>query len=62
MAHDRVMASEFGRKIFEKASKRARLGVPTQANIAPWAAFLASSHASHITGQAVRVNGGISAA
>ena len=61
-AHDRVMASEFSRKIFEKAAKRARLGVPTPANIAPLAAFLASSDASHITGQAISVNGGISAA
>ena len=61
-AHDRVMASEFSRKIFEKAARRAKLGVPTPDNIAPLAAFLASSQASHITGQAVSVNGGISAA
>ena len=61
-AHDRVMSSEFSRKIFEKASKRARLGVPTPANIAPLAAFLASSLSSHLTGQAISVNGGISAA
>lgn len=61
-AHDRVMASEFSRKIFEKAARRARLGVPNPDNIAPLAAFLASAQASHITGQAVSVNGGISAA
>lgn len=61
-AHDRVMASEFSRKIFEKASRRAKLGVPTPTNIAPLAAFLASPMASHLTGQAISVNGGISAA
>ena len=60
-AHDAVMASQFNRKIFEKAARRARLGVPTPANIAPLAAFLASSLASHITGRAISVNGGISA-
>ncbi len=61
-AHDRVMASEFSRKIFEKAARRARLGVPTPADIAPLAVFLASPLASHLTGQAISVNGGISAA
>ena len=61
-AHDRVMSSEFSRKIFEKASRRARLGVPSPADIAPLAVFLASPLASHLTGQAISVNGGISAA
>lgn len=61
-AHDRVMSSEFSRKIFEKASHRARLGVPTPAEVATTAVFLASSLSSRTTGQAVSVNGGISAA
>lgn len=61
-AYDRVMASEFSRKIFEKAASRARLGVPDPSNIAPLAAFLASDWSSHTTGQAISVNGGISAA
>jgi|CXWL01.1.fsa_nt_gi 3-oxoacyl-[acyl-carrier protein] reductase len=60
-AYDRVMASEFSRRLFEKAAARARLGVPTPDDIAPLAAFLASSFASHISGQAISVNGGISA-
>lgn len=61
-AHDRVMASEFSSRIFEKASKRARLGVPNPAEVAMTAVFLASPLSSRTTGQAVSVNGGISAA
>ncbi|HLG88159.1 MAG TPA: SDR family NAD(P)-dependent oxidoreductase [Alphaproteobacteria bacterium] len=55
-----VMAGEFSRKLFEKAEARARLGVPVPENIAPLIAFLASPLASHITGQVVSANGGIS--
>ena len=61
-AYERIMSSDFSRRIFERATKRAKLGVPAPANVAPIVAFLASSMASHITGQAVSVNGGISAA
>jgi len=61
-SYDRVMAGELSRKVFEKAEARARLGVPTPADIAPLVVFLASPLASKITGQAVSVNGGISAA
>ena len=61
-AHDRVMASEFSRKLFAKATQRARLGLPAPADVARMAVFLASPMASHTTGQAVSVNGGISAA
>ena len=61
-AHDRVMASEFSSRIFEKASRRARLGVPNPADVAMTAVFLASPLSSRTTGQAVSVNGGISAA
>ncbi len=61
-AHDRVMSSEFSRKIFEAASRRARLGLPGPRTVATAAMFLASSLSSHTTGQAVSVNGGISAA
>lgn len=61
-AHDRVMSSEFSKKIFEKASRRARLGVPAPADVAPLAVFLASPLSSKTTGQAISVNGGISAA
>lgn len=61
-AYQRVMSSEFSQRLFAKAEKKARLGVATPADIAPLAVFLASRAASKITGQAVSVNGGISAA
>jgi NAD(P)-dependent dehydrogenase (short-subunit alcohol dehydrogenase family) len=60
--YDSVMAGEFSRKLFQKAEKRARLGVPVPENVAPIIAFLASPLASHITGQMVSANGGISVA
>ncbi|MET0378903.1 MAG: SDR family oxidoreductase, partial [Spongiibacteraceae bacterium] len=60
--YERVMANGFSKKLFEKAEKRARLGVASAENVAPMAVFLASPLASHITGQVVSVNGGISAA
>jgi len=58
--YDAVMAGEFSRKLFQKAESRARLGVPYAEDIAPLVVFLASPLASHITGQAVSANGGIS--
>jgi 2-hydroxycyclohexanecarboxyl-CoA dehydrogenase len=60
--YDNVMAGEFSGKLFRKAEARARLGVPVPENVAPIVAFLASPLASHITGQAVSANGGISVA
>ena len=60
--YDKVMAGGFSKKLFEKAEKRARLGVASAENVAPMAVFLASPLASHITGQVISVNGGISAA
>jgi len=60
--YDAVMAAEFSRKLFQKAEKRARLGVPEPENVAGIVAFLASPLASHITGQVVSANGGISVA
>ena len=61
VAYDKVMSDEFSRKLFEKAEKRARLGVVTPADIAPIAVFLAGPGAAKMTGQAISVNGGISA-
>jgi 2-hydroxycyclohexanecarboxyl-CoA dehydrogenase len=62
ISHERVMAGELSRKVFEKAEARARLGVPTPRDVAPLVVFLASPLSARITGQAVSVNGGISAA
>jgi len=61
-AYDRAMAGEFSRKVFQKAESRARLGVVTVDELAPLAVFLASPASRKITGQAISVNGGISAA
>jgi len=61
-SYDRVMASEFSRKLFEKAERRARLGVPGPGDIASLAVYLASPAAARMTGQVVSVNGGISVA
>lgn len=61
-AYKNLMANEFSRKLFQKAEKRARLGVVSPCDIAPLAVFLASPAAAKMTGQAISVNGGISAA
>jgi NAD(P)-dependent dehydrogenase (short-subunit alcohol dehydrogenase family) len=60
--YETVMAGAFSRKLFQKAEQRARLGVPVPADVAPIIVFLASPLASHITGQVVSANGGISVA
>lgn len=61
-SYERIMSGPFSAKVFEKAIRKARLGLPTPADIAPMAVFLASPQASKITGQAISINGGISAA
>jgi 3-oxoacyl-[acyl-carrier protein] reductase len=60
--YEAVMAGGFSQKLFESIEKRALLGVPGPENLAPLITFLSSSYASHITGQMVSVNGGISGA
>lgn len=61
-SYELAMSEEFTRKIFEKIKQRAeqQLGLPSPKNVAPLAVFLTSSLASHITGQVVTVNGGLS--
>lgn len=62
ISYDRVMSGAAGSKIFAKAISKAKLGLPAPEDVAPLAVFLSSPYASKITGQAVSVNGGISAA
>jgi 2-hydroxycyclohexanecarboxyl-CoA dehydrogenase len=61
-AYDNVMRQEFSRKIFEKAERRAGLGLPGPEDVAPMAVFLSGPHGSHITGQTITINGGLAVA
>lgn len=61
-AWDRVMANEFSRNLFQKAANKAKLGLVTPVDIAPLVVFLAGPSSAKITGQAISVNGAISAA
>jgi len=60
--YDRVMADDFASRLFGKAIRRARLGVADAEDQAALAAFLLSPAAARLTGQAISVNGGVSAA
>jgi len=60
--YDHVMADGYSKKLFEKIEKRAQLGLPGPNEVAALITFLASPLASHITGQAVSCNGGVSGA
>jgi NAD(P)-dependent dehydrogenase (short-subunit alcohol dehydrogenase family) len=55
----RLAASSLAR--MEKARRRAGLGLPTPADIAPLVLFLCSEQARRITGQVISVNGGLNA-
>ncbi|MEM9144558.1 MAG: SDR family oxidoreductase [Pseudomonadota bacterium] len=60
---DRLMEEgRFSAKLFAKARPKADLGATTPEDLAELAVFLASPAAARITGQAISVNGGISAA
>jgi 2-hydroxycyclohexanecarboxyl-CoA dehydrogenase len=62
MSYDRAREDEFSRKLFKKAEARAFLGLPDPRDYASLVVFLASPSASKMTGQAISINGGISAA
>jgi 2-hydroxycyclohexanecarboxyl-CoA dehydrogenase len=59
---ERITADGFSGKLFARAAKQAQLGVPTADDIAALTVFLCSPAAARLTGQAISVNGGISAA
>ena len=60
--YDRVMVDPFSAKLFTNAAKLAHLGVAEPDDLAGLIVFLASPAAAKLTGQAISVNGGISAA
>jgi NAD(P)-dependent dehydrogenase (short-subunit alcohol dehydrogenase family) len=54
-------AVAMGSERLAKAAKRAGLGLPSAADIAPITVFLCSDGAARITGQVISINGGINA-
>ena len=60
--YDRLMADAFAGRLFAKAERMAHLGVVTPGDLAALVVYLASPAAARLTGQAISVNGGISAA
>lgn len=59
---ERLFADTFSARLFGKARELAHLGVSTAEDQAALMLFLAGPHAHRLTGQAISVNGGISAA
>jgi 2-hydroxycyclohexanecarboxyl-CoA dehydrogenase len=57
----RITSDGFSAKLFAAAAKQAHLGVPNADDIAALTVFLCSPAAAKLTGQAISVNGGISA-
>jgi NAD(P)-dependent dehydrogenase (short-subunit alcohol dehydrogenase family) len=58
---ERLLAEEFGAKIFDRVKRMAELGVPDADDVARTILWLVSPAASKVTGQVISVNGGISA-
>lgn len=59
---DRLFADDFSTRLFSKARDRAGLGVSTPQDQAALMIYLAGPGGRRITGQAISINGGISAA
>jgi 2-hydroxycyclohexanecarboxyl-CoA dehydrogenase len=59
---ERITTEGFSAKLFARAAEQAHLGVPYADDLGDLVAFLASPAARRLTGQAISVNGGISAA
>ena len=62
LTHDTVMGGEFSGKLFAKAKQMAQLGVVNAEEMAELIVFLSGPAAAKLTGQAISLNGGISAA
>jgi NAD(P)-dependent dehydrogenase (short-subunit alcohol dehydrogenase family) len=58
---DNVLRDGFSKKLFEKAAAQAHLGVAEPADLAALVVFLGGPGSARLTGQAISVNGGISA-
>lgn len=61
-AAHRVMRDGFSRKLFEKAAANAHLGVAEPDDLTSLIVLLGGPGAAWLTGQAISVNGGVSAA
>lgn len=59
---ERVLSEGFSKNLFEKAAQSAKLGVAEPSDLAELVVFLAGPESAKLTGQAISVNGGISAA
>lgn len=59
---ENVLRDGFSKKLFEKAAEQAHLGVAEAEDLANLVVFLGGPGAAKLTGQAISVNGGISAA
>lgn len=61
IAYHRTMDDEFSNKLFSKALKMAQLGLTQPEDLAGMIVFLCGPGGARITGQAISINGGISA-
>jgi NAD(P)-dependent dehydrogenase (short-subunit alcohol dehydrogenase family) len=59
---ERITSDGFSGKLFARAAQQASLGVPVADDVAALVVFLCGRGAARLTGQAISVNGGISAA
>ena len=58
---ERVLSDGFSKSLFEKAARMAHLGVAEPDDLAELVVFLGGPASARLTGQAISVNGGISA-
>ncbi|MBZ5738437.1 SDR family NAD(P)-dependent oxidoreductase [Nocardioides mangrovi] len=59
-SYDRAMSQEFSKKIFDKITRAASLGLTEPSDLAHAALYLTSPRSRRVTGQVLSVNGGIS--